>query len=211
MDLERKGIQSYQQQLYTRFLCFGNGALTSLYAHSDGFYRRQPILTTKDKPADRRDDPYLVEKLLGELEGILLWCLEGLHRLLPNDYCFTGSQRTAANVETIKRSSNNVLEFLQSEGHIAFDPAAQASSNALFHASYKMWSEDNAVHCLSANRFSSELAQNEQRYGIHATSNICLSNSKRVRGGHGCEGTVPLAEFSVTTFKSSVRTVRRTR
>ena len=27
MDLERKGIQSYQQQLYARFLCFGNGAL----------------------------------------------------------------------------------------------------------------------------------------------------------------------------------------
>ena len=184
MDLERKGIQSYQQQLYARFLCFGNGALTSLYDHSDGFYRRQLILTTKDKPADRRDDPYLVEKLLGELEGILLWCLEGLHRLLANDYRFTVSQRAAANVETIKRSSNNVLEFLQSEGYISFEPSAQASSKALY-ASYKMWCEDNAVHCLSASRFSSELTQNEQRYGIHATNNIYLPNSKRVRGFTG--------------------------
>lgn len=184
MDLERKGIQSYQQQLYARFLCFGKGALTSLYDHSDGFYRRQLILTTKDKPADRRDDPFLVEKLLGELEGILLWCLEGLHRLLANDYRFTVSQRAAANVETIKRSSNNVLEFLQSEGYIAFDPAAQASSKALY-ASYKMWCADNAVHCLSASRFSSELTQNEQRYGIHATNNIYLPNSKRVRGFTG--------------------------
>ena len=63
LDLERKGVQSYQRDIYARFLCFGNGALTSLYDHSDGFFRRQLILTTKDKPADRTDDPFLVEKM----------------------------------------------------------------------------------------------------------------------------------------------------
>ena len=41
MDVERKGIQSYQSDIYARFLGFGNGALTSLYDHSDGFWRRQ--------------------------------------------------------------------------------------------------------------------------------------------------------------------------
>ena len=41
LDLERKGVQSYQRDIYARFLCFGNGALTSLYDHSDGFFRRQ--------------------------------------------------------------------------------------------------------------------------------------------------------------------------
>ena len=68
LDLERKGVQSYQRDIYARFLCFGNGALTSLYDHSDGFFRRQLILTTKDKPADRTDDPFLVEKMCAELE-----------------------------------------------------------------------------------------------------------------------------------------------
>ena len=67
--MERKGVQSYQRDIYARFLCFGNGALTSLYDHSDGFFRRQLILTTKDKPADRTDDPFLVEKMCAELEG----------------------------------------------------------------------------------------------------------------------------------------------
>ena len=60
LDLERKGVQSYQRDIYARFLCFGNGALTSLYDHSDGFFRRQLILTTKDKPTDRMDDPFPV-------------------------------------------------------------------------------------------------------------------------------------------------------
>ena len=99
LDLERKGVQSYQRDIYARFLCFGNGALTSLYDHSDGFFRRQLILTTKDKPADRTDDPFLVEKMCAELEGILLWCLEGLHRLVQNDFRFTVSERAAANVD----------------------------------------------------------------------------------------------------------------
>ena len=115
LDLERKGVQSYQRDIYARFLCFGNGALTSLYDHSDGFFRRQLILTTKDKPADRTDDPFLVEKMCAELEGILLWCLEGLHRLVQNDFRFTVSERAAANVDTIKRSSNNVIDFMESE------------------------------------------------------------------------------------------------
>ena len=114
LDLERKGVQSYQRDIYARFLCFGNGALTSLYDHSDGFFRRQLILTTKDKPADRTDDPFLVEKMCAELEGILLWCLEGLHRLVQNDFRFTVSERAAANVDTIKRSSNNVIDFMES-------------------------------------------------------------------------------------------------
>ena len=58
MDLERKGEQSYQGKMYVRFLAFSNGDLESLYDHSDGFYRRQLILSVKKKPLDREDDPF---------------------------------------------------------------------------------------------------------------------------------------------------------
>lgn len=185
MDLERKGVQSYQSQLYARFLCFGNGALTALHDQSDGFFRRQIVLTTKDRPADRTDDPFLVEKLMSEMEGIFLWCLEGLHRLLANNYQFTISGQAIENVETVKRSSNNVIEFLQSEGYICFKADAQASSKAIYEA-YKLWCEDNVRKPMSANRLSSELAQNERLYNVEATNNIHV-NGKRVRGFIGIE------------------------
>ena len=81
MDLERKGEQSYQGQMYIRFLAFSNGDLESLYDHSDDFYRRQLILSVKKKPPNREDDPFLADKLCDESEGIFLWCLEGLRRL----------------------------------------------------------------------------------------------------------------------------------
>ena len=62
MDLERKGKQSYQGWMCARLLAFSNGDLQALFDRSDGFYRRQLVLTTKEKPADRVDDPDLAEK-----------------------------------------------------------------------------------------------------------------------------------------------------
>ena len=185
MDLERKGVQSYQSRLYARFLCFGNGALTALHDRSDGFFRRQIVLTTRDRPAGRVDDPFLAEKLADEAEGIFLWCLEGLNRLLANNYRFSLSGKARENVETVKRSSNNVIELLRSEGYIRFRADAEASSRALYEA-YKLWCEDNVRKPLSANRLSSELAQNEALYKVEATNNIYAAG-KRVRGFVGIE------------------------
>ncbi len=185
MDMERKGVQSYQSQLYVRFLCFGNGALTALHDKSDGFFRRQIVLTTKDRPAGRADDPFLVDKLLWEKEGILLWCLEGLHRLIGNNYQFTVSSKAKENMETVKRSSNNVIEFLQSEGYIRFRADSEASSKAIYEA-YTRWCDDNVQKPMSANRVSSELAQNERLYNVEATNNVHVG-SKRVRGFVGIE------------------------
>ena len=119
--------------------------------------------------------------MLDELEGIFLWCLEGLHRLIANGYSFTVSNRSAENVELIRRSNNNILDFLQSEGYIRFKADAESSSKAIYEA-YKMWCEDNALHALAANRLSSELAQNEKKYNVEATNNIYLAGGKRVRG-----------------------------
>ena len=189
MDVERKGIQSYQSDIYARFLCFGNGALTALYDHSDGFWRRQLVLTTKDRPVDREDDPFLVEALSRELEGILLWCLEGLQRLLQSGYKFTVSPRAAANLEAIKRNSNNVLDFLDSEGYFRYKADFSVSSRDLYDL-YKMWCEDNACHPVSAARLSSEVNQNAARLNLEPTNNIYLPGGRRVRGFLGIEALV---------------------
>ena len=89
-------------------------------------------------------------------------------------------------METVKRSNNNIIDFLQSTGYIRFKADMEASSKALYEA-YKMWCEDNACHCLAANRLSSELAQNEALYNVEATNNIYLSGGRRVRGFVGIE------------------------
>ena len=159
---------------------FGNGALTALHDKSDGFFRRQIVLTTKDRPAGRADDPFLVDKLLREIEGIFLWCLEGLHRLIGNNYQFSISGKARENMEMVKRSSNNVIEFLQSEEYIRFRADSEASSKAIYET-YTRWCDDNAQKPMSANRVSSELTQNERLYNVEATNNVHVGG-KQVRG-----------------------------
>ena len=53
--------------MFARLLAFSNGDLHVLYDRSDGFYRRQLVLTTKEKPINRVDDPDFAEK--NENEG----------------------------------------------------------------------------------------------------------------------------------------------
>ena len=184
LDLERKGVQSYQRDIYARFLCFGNGALTSLYDHSDGFFRRQIILTTKDKPADRFDDPFLAEKLIAEKEGIFLWMLEGLRRLIANHYHFTISQRAKDNITSAVRDANNILDFLDSEGYVAFKADYEASTKNLY-AAYKRWCEDNAENPLSPKSFANQLSQNAERYHLEPVNNLHIGGGKRCRGYMG--------------------------
>ena len=102
MDLERKGKQSYQGWMFARLLAFSNGDLQALYDRSDGFYRRQLVLTTREKPAGRVDDPDLAEKMKAEVEGIFLWAFEGLRGLLPTT---SSSRRASVHGITVRQSS----------------------------------------------------------------------------------------------------------
>lgn len=132
MDLERKSKQSVQGSLYVRFLCFGNGSLSALHDRSYGFYRRQIILTVKDVPLGRVDDPYLIEKLQKEKYDIFLWCLEGLKRLLKNDYRFTLSERAKKNLHEAMESGNNVIAFMRSTGYVRLEENTTATSRNLY-------------------------------------------------------------------------------
>lgn len=83
--MERKGKQAYQGVMYARLFGLGNGSLKALHDKSHGFYRRQIIIRAKDKPPQRKDDPFLKEKLEAEIPGIVQWCIEGLTRLVERD------------------------------------------------------------------------------------------------------------------------------
>ena len=102
--IERKNKQAVQGLLYVRFICFGNGNLVAAHDDSDGFWRRQILITVKDRDPARVDNPFLIEELSEERPGILLWMLKGLHRLLANRYQFTISERSIQNLKTYEEA-----------------------------------------------------------------------------------------------------------
>ena len=186
MDLEKKGIQSYQGELYTRFLGFGNGSLKALYDSSEGFYRRQIIINVRPRDPQRKDDPNLAEKLIREKEGIFNWCFLGLMRLVENNYVFTISKRARENLRSAFRDANNVGEFMRSVGYFQRTPEGQASSKELYRV-YKQWCDDNVTHSLSAKRFVAWLIEQQERCQIQYTNSIYLPGGRRVRGFTGIE------------------------
>lgn len=181
ITVERKCVQSYQAQIYSRFLCFSNGGLTAKNDNSDGFYRRQIVLTTKDRPADREDDPFLSEKMAEEKEGILLWMLEGLERLISNNYKLTVSERAKKNMEEVKKDSNNILSFLSSEGYILFSKGSQARTKDLYDR-YVMWCRDNAEAPLTTRKFSGFLKDKAGAYGLKPDNHIKNESGINNRG-----------------------------
>ena len=189
MDLERKGEQSYQGEMYVRFLAFSNGDLESLYDHSDGFYRRQLILSVKKKPLDREDDPFLADKLCAEIEGIFLWCLDGLRRLIGNNYHFTESDRTKDNRVEAKREADNVLLFMRSEGYIQLKSDSTITSADLY-AIYTMWCNDNTYKPLAVRTVSMTLKKHADEFGIEHDNHITNRLGKRVNGFWGIEALV---------------------
>ena len=189
MDLERKGEQSYQGKMYVRFLAFSNGDLESLYDHSDGFYRRQLILSVKKRPPNREDDPFLADKLCGEIEGIFLWCLEGLRRLQSNNFRFTESSQTKANREDARREADNVLLFLRSEGYIRLK-ADSAIPSAALYGIYCLWCSDNAYKPRSARTVSMTLKKHADEFGLEHDNHIQNALGKRVNGFWGIEALV---------------------
>lgn len=184
MDLEKKGKQSYQGDLYVRFLALGNGTLHSLHDRSLGFFRRQIILSAKEKAPGREDDPFIAEKMCNEAEGIFLWAIEGLNRLIQNNYRFTISEFAKANMEAAVADGNNIIEFLLSEGYIRFDSGCTASSRDLYFA-YKIWCKDNALVPFSQKSFCSYLKQNESTYQIRYTNKVNIGRGRYVRGFTG--------------------------
>ena len=186
MDLEKKGQQSYQGDLYVRFIGLGNGVLQSLYDRSDGFYRRQLVLTTKEKPMDRADDPDLAEKMKAEAEGIFLWAFEGLQRLVANNFKFTESDRIRENREAVKRDNNNIFDFMDSEGYIQRKADASISSKD-FYEIYRMWCEENSLAPLKARSFSDAMIANAGRFNLEHCNNITNSAGRRVWGFMGVE------------------------
>ena len=189
MDLERKGQQSYQGDLFVRFMVFGNGTMKSLYDRSEGFFRRQLILSVRNKDKHREDDPFLAEKLCSEAEGIFLWALEGLRRLITQEYHFTISERTKANRESAIKEGNNIVEFMESEGYFLFKTDSQITSKE-FYSIYEMWCDDNTTKPVTSKSFSTYLAQHEQEYNLEHTNNVRNNQGRRVWGFWGIEPVV---------------------
>lgn len=185
MLLERKGVQAYQGTMYCRLLAFGNQSFNTLHDHSEGAYRRRIILNTKPKPADRKDDKFLVEKICkDERPGILNWILDGLYQLQKADYEFSISRQAKANLEQSKKEDFNIIAFLHDNSVIQLGDARSCEQTSEVYLNYEVWCSNNAEIPIAKHTFSTYLKQHALELQISYKENI-FKKGIRARGYFG--------------------------
>lgn len=185
-SLEPKGKPSYNAELYARGLCFGNIPLTALYDHSDGFYRRQVIIRTKHKASSRVTNFFLDQDIIKtELEGVLLWCLEGLHRLIDHNFNIYISRGAEENLQEAKKNAFNFILFLEDNEEVEFKPDCEESATDLY-ANYCRWCCANGLDELKRRSIIDWLHTHEKEYNVKYSENCHeYQSNRRVRGFKG--------------------------
>ena len=129
------------------------------------------MISVKDRDPNRVDDPFLIDKMAAELPGIFLWALEGLKRLLANQYRFTLSEQTRKNLEAVMADGNNLDQFMASAKYLRFSEDGAARSTHLFCA-YSRWCVENLETPVSQKRFSQFLFKSAGKYGLTFSKHI---------------------------------------
>ena len=185
MDLEKKGQQSYQGDLYVRFIGLGNGVLQSLYDRSVGFSADRSSSPPRRKTRTERTIPISLKRCAPKRRASSC----GRGGLAPFDrqrLQVYGQPVAQDNMDAAVSDGNNIIEFLSSEGYIRFKADYEVSSKDLY-AVYKLWCDDNALSSLSQKSFCSFLKQNESRYNIEYTNKVNIGGGRYARGFVGIE------------------------
>jgi putative DNA primase/helicase len=104
--------------------------------------------------SEEKRDPDLKEKLAMERDGILMWAIAGLKRLIANNYQFTDTERTREEIHRYKLENNSVLSFV--EECCAVDNKAECFREDLFGA-YKNYCIANGLKAMSQISFNRDI------------------------------------------------------
>ena len=111
VEAARKFQPSFSYQPYARFSAATN-VLPYLKDTSDGFFRRAIILELTRKFSEDEMDKHLQTKILAEMDGILVWAVQGLINLLERDsFIIPESATKAAN--KYRDESDSVRYFVK--------------------------------------------------------------------------------------------------
>lgn len=135
ISVNRKNKQEITITLPTK-LVFLMNELPLLSDGSFGYARRLFILPFEKTFLAHEQDKDLPKKLNDELEGILLWSLEGLNRLLKNNYNFTVSSAMKSEKDKYFGVGNPVARFI--EECVTAQPGNVLDSRDLLNA-YNIW------------------------------------------------------------------------
>jgi len=151
---ERKNKNPFSFKPYARLLFSCNEIPRNYGDRSEGFYRRLIIIRFENPVPPEKRDPNLIEKLAAERDGIFMWALEGLKRLIANGYAFSETESTKAELQRYKVESNSALSFV--EECCVLEDEAECVREELFQA-YRDYCLKNGFKPMSQANFNKDI------------------------------------------------------
>lgn len=159
----------------TAKLVFSCNGLPKNYSKdtSDGFYKRLSIIPFLHVKKREEMDLKLEDKLKLELNYILLWALEGLKKLLENDFKLTVSEISAQLVQEYQDKNNNVVQFVQ---HCCEVEEGVSYPSSTLYTAYQEFCKLNGFKPKNAENFKDELVE---RYSVEKGFDYETKNGKK--------------------------------
>ncbi|MDD4688532.1 MAG: phage/plasmid primase, P4 family [Eubacteriales bacterium] len=154
LTVEKKNKNPFSFQSCARLLFSCNSIPKNYGDRSEGFYRRLIIMRFNNTVPKEKRDPNLVDKFRAEADGIFLFALEGLKRLMNNHYMFSETEKNKAELQQYREDSDSVLSFVRE--YCQVDDKHNVGSTELFHA-YKSYCEECGLKPYSQKMFVSQL------------------------------------------------------
>ena len=154
LTVEKKNKNPFSFQSTARLLFSCNNIPKNYGDRSEGFYRRLIIIRFDHAVPEDKKDVNLLDKLRQEADGIFLFALEGLKRLMTNHYRFSETEANKAELQQYREDSDSVLSFMKDCCEIGVDYSC--GSTELFNA-YKEYCEESGLRPYSHKKFIQQL------------------------------------------------------
>ena len=154
LTVEKKNKNPFSFQSCARLLFSCNSIPKNYGDRSDGFYRRLVILRFNHSVPVEKRDPELIDKFRCEADGIFLFALEGLRRLMDQHYIFSETQVNRDELQQYREDSDSVLSFVKEA--CVLDADKEIGSTEIFNA-YKSYCEECGLKPYSQRMFIQNL------------------------------------------------------
>ncbi|MDD5679932.1 MAG: phage/plasmid primase, P4 family [Candidatus Omnitrophica bacterium] len=137
-------------------LIFAMNNLPRVDDKTDAFFRRLLILQFDRQFKEEEQNKNLKAELLDELDGIFMWCLEGLKRLKARGF-FTIPRGMQSLIDEYRRDNNNVMVF--AEECCSFDDSTCHETKDDVYRTYAEYCKESGYRPLGKGRFGTEFAK----------------------------------------------------
>jgi len=157
-DIKRKAPVNFKPHCK---LIFAANKLPQTTDTSKGYFRRIMIVGFNQSFEGSRKDKDLRNKLIAEIDGVFLWMIDGLNRLLRNQK-FTVPVSSEDEMEKYLENSNSVVAFVNERCEIKIQNDYYETYESLFSA-YKKFCEESGLHHFKKTELKQEISDRQYK------------------------------------------------